>query len=108
MNKIELSSIVRNALNNALVKESLGYDGGEEPKEIRKARLAGSTQARQRFASSTPEELQRAYLEIEKKASTETDDLKNTFLWGACDAIGKMLKSKGLRLPRASKDGLTG
>lgn len=111
MKKTELLSMIRECVQNALesqpAQEALGYDGQEEPKEIRKARLAGSKQAREKFAGKTPEELQAAYLSIEAKAEMETDELKNTFLRGACDAVGKLLKQQGLPLPKKSQSAWT-
>jgi len=104
MKKSDLVYLIREAVKNTLTAEAIDYNGQEEPKEIKKARLAGSLRARQKFTGKSPEELQRAYLEIEQKASFEMDDLKNTFLWGALDAIKKMLRAQGLPLPRRSAD----
>lgn len=96
--------MIREAVGNALKTETLGFDGQEEPKELRKARLAGSAQARKQLAGKTAQELQAAYLSIEAKAEKELDDIKTTFLRGACEAVGRMLKKLGVPLPRPSSN----
>lgn len=106
MKKSELYSIIREAVKNALAaQEAIGYDGLEEPKEVRKARLAGRAQARAKLARKSPEELEQAYLSIEQKAEKEYQDpVRSEFLRGAMDQVRDMLKKFGRGLPRKSSD----
>lgn len=99
MNKKEFVAFLNECVRKSL-NEAIGYDGQEEPKEIKKARLAGRKQAREKFAGKPLEDLQAGYLAIERKANSEVDDLKNSFLWGALDALKAMIKMQGGVLPR--------
>lgn len=102
MKKSEYRFIVREAVKNALnVTEARDFEGNEEPKETRKARLAGRAQARAKFAGQSPEKLKQAYLAIEQKAEKDYEDpIKNEFLHGAMDQIRDMLKKLGHGLPK--------
>jgi len=104
MKKLEFYSIIREAVKNALI-EALDYHGMEEPKEIRKARLAGRAQARAKLAGKTPAELEQAYLAIERQSEREYEDpIRSEYLLGAREQVRDMLKKLGRGLPKRSQD----
>jgi hypothetical protein len=112
--KAQLSSMIRESLTNALSSGEAGLynpDNYDErgvarvTPEEKKGRLEGRKQAIAKFAGKSVEELQAAYLSIERKAEEAYQDTaKSAFLWGALDQIKKMLKQAGQGLPKKSRD----
>lgn len=77
---------------------------GEDP-QSKKIRLMGREKAKQKYNLETPiNKLLSVYLDIEKKAGEATNSDDNTFLWGACEYIGDLLKKLGQPLPKTKND----
>ena len=64
----------------------------QEPMEIRKARLEGHLQVKEKYSKvKSKEKLKRIYHAIKKQAEKEEDLVKNTLLWSACEELENMI-----------------
>lgn len=99
-----LGTIIQEAVKNALMDQE-AVESPRETAEEKKARRDGKKQAVERLSGKTVEELQRAYLKLERQAEESyKDSAKHAFLWGALDQIRDMLKRMGAGLPKKNQD----